>query len=144
MKVMISIFHSRGITFTALCFVPAAPSILTRVSLLQVMCFYFVFTIFSTVGFGDIFATNTSERVRFIKLECELAKLAAFVCLPAITARKARSLWIALMLLFGDCYLQTYHFTREDFVTWITCGFLCFLHRDIFTFFFMCTFALVH
>ena len=29
----------------------------------QVMCFYFVFTVFSTVGFGDIFATNTSERV---------------------------------------------------------------------------------
>ena len=31
---------------------------------LQVMCFYFVFTVFSTVGFGDIFAVNTTERVR--------------------------------------------------------------------------------
>ncbi len=30
----------------------------------QVMCFYFVFTVFSTVGFGDIFAVNTPERVR--------------------------------------------------------------------------------
>ena len=27
------------------------------------MCFYFVFTVFSTVGFGDIFAVNTTERV---------------------------------------------------------------------------------
>jgi hypothetical protein len=27
------------------------------------MCFYFVFTVFSTVGFGDIFAVNTPERV---------------------------------------------------------------------------------
>jgi hypothetical protein len=30
---------------------------------LQVMCFYFVFTVFVTVGFGDITAGNTSERV---------------------------------------------------------------------------------
>ena len=29
----------------------------------QIMCFYFVFTVFSTVGFGDIFAVNTPERV---------------------------------------------------------------------------------
>jgi hypothetical protein len=29
----------------------------------QVMCFYFVFTVFSTVGFGDVFAVNTTERV---------------------------------------------------------------------------------
>jgi hypothetical protein len=28
------------------------------------MCFYFVFTVFGTVGFGDIVAVNTSERVR--------------------------------------------------------------------------------
>ena len=27
------------------------------------MCFYFVFTVFATVGFGDIYAVNTSERV---------------------------------------------------------------------------------
>ena len=31
---------------------------------LQVMCFYFVFTVFATVGFGDIYAVNTAERVR--------------------------------------------------------------------------------
>ena len=31
---------------------------------LQVMCFYFVFTVFSTVGFGDIYAVNTAERVK--------------------------------------------------------------------------------
>ena len=29
----------------------------------QVLSFYFVFTVSSTVGFGDIFAMNTSERV---------------------------------------------------------------------------------
>ena len=29
----------------------------------QALCFYFVFTVFSTVGFGDIVADNTSERV---------------------------------------------------------------------------------
>jgi hypothetical protein len=35
----------------------------TNLSLLQVLCFYFVFTVFVTVGFGDITAGNTSERV---------------------------------------------------------------------------------
>ena len=29
----------------------------------QVLSFYFVFTVSSTVGFGDIYAMNTSERV---------------------------------------------------------------------------------
>ena len=34
---------------------------------MQVMCFYFVFTVFATVGFGDITAVNTSERVRAMR-----------------------------------------------------------------------------
>jgi hypothetical protein len=29
----------------------------------QVFCFYFVFTVSATVGFGDVSAVNTSERV---------------------------------------------------------------------------------
>ncbi len=33
-------------------------------TLLQVLCFYFVFTVFVTVGFGDITAGNSSERVK--------------------------------------------------------------------------------
>ncbi len=32
------------------------------------MCFYFVFTVFVTVGFGDIAASNTSERVLLLLL----------------------------------------------------------------------------
>jgi hypothetical protein len=34
------------------------------------MCFCFVFTVFSTVGFGDIYASNTSERVRLLADVC--------------------------------------------------------------------------
>jgi hypothetical protein len=32
----------------------------------QVLCFYFIFTVSATVGFGDIVAMNTTERVRRI------------------------------------------------------------------------------
>jgi hypothetical protein len=37
-------------------------------TLLQVLCFYFIFTVFVTVGFGDITAVNTSERVLLLLL----------------------------------------------------------------------------
>jgi hypothetical protein len=54
------------------------------------MCFYFVFTVFVTVGFGDIRAENTSERVLLLLLLLLLllshSKLAALdVCCCGIT-----------------------------------------------------------
>jgi len=34
------------------------------------VCFYFVWTILTTVGFGDIYATNTKEAVREVAQRC--------------------------------------------------------------------------
>jgi hypothetical protein len=54
--------------------VPASSLIAASVEVLlmdvlrQVLCFYFVFTVFVTVGFGDITAGNSSERVLLLLL----------------------------------------------------------------------------
>ena len=41
----------------------AGRALTSRAFWLQVVCFYFVFTVFATVGFGDVTAVNTTERV---------------------------------------------------------------------------------
>ena len=54
---------------TPSCFRRISQSQARNLHTLQILCFYFVFTVFSTVGFGDIFAVNTAERVRLPNMD---------------------------------------------------------------------------
>ncbi len=76
---------------------------------LQVLCFYFIFTVFGTIGFGDIFAVNTTERV--LSLFKRVSSFSISWISKQLNVRCLR--WISAVFFFSGCTIRVILWSRS-------------------------------